>query len=161
MKEPIITLPELVDSAVPGSGQYTAREALAYLDARASHIAEQRAVVRRMQALYDEAVASDSAKGNESQEVTEKIEEALSLSYGRLEREFKTAYTKAPEPPQAVRDGSLLNLLEHFDSFDSDQSGGLSLDESKLSKEVYFKLAPKGELTPERIKAGISIDARP
>lgn len=161
IKEPLITIPELVDPEVPGSGQYSATEALAYLDRRAALIAEQRGVIRRIVAIHEEAVAADVAKGDESPEVTAKIEEALLLSYQRLEREFKAAYSKSPDPPQAVRDGVLLNLLEFFDSYDVDKSGGLSLAESKLSREVYLKLSPSGELTREKIRAGISVRSRP
>lgn len=161
VKEPIITIPELVDPNVKGSGQYTAREALAYLDSRAAHIEEQRQVVRRIVALYQEAVVADEAKGDEDPIITQKIAEGIELSYGRLEREFKAAYSKVTAPPQAIRDVHLLALLEHFASYDTDSNGSLSLTESKLSREVYLKLSPEGELTPEKIRAGISVDSRP
>jgi len=161
LKEPTIAIPELADPEVPGSGEYTAREALAYLDRRAALISEQRQVVRRLIALHEEAVKADEAKGDEEPAVTAKIEEAIDLSCARLQREFKVLYEKSPPPPHIVRDVTLLDLLDNFESYDVDKSGGLSLRESRLSEEVYKKLAEDGELTPEKIKAGISIDSRP
>lgn len=160
-KEPIIAIPDLVDPRVPGSGVYTAREALAYLDRRAALISEQRQIVHRLIATYEEAVTADKAKGDEAPEVTAKIEEGLELSYERLRKEFSVAYEKVPPPPHAVRDASLLDLLENFESYDVDKSGGLSLKESRLSEEVFLKLSEEGELTPEKIKAGISVASRP
>lgn len=161
VSEPIIALPELVDPQVPGSGEYTAREALAYLDRRAAIIQQQREILRRMVRLYEEAVASDAARGKEDPAITAKIDEGLSLQYGRLQREFAQAYKTQPPPPHVVRDASLLDLLNHFDSYDVDRNGSLSLAESKLSPEVYRKLSPEGELTPEKIRAGISVNSRP
>ncbi len=160
-KEPTLTIPELIDPQVPGSGEYTAKEALAYLDRRAAHIADQRQIVRRLIAIHEEAVKSDAAKGDEDPEVTAKIEEAAALSYDRIQREFQVLYDKAPPAPHVVRDASLLDLLDNFDSYDADQSGGLSIKESRLSEEVFKKLAPEGELTPELIKRGISVESRP
>lgn len=160
-KEPTIAIPELVDPRVPGSGEYTAKEALAYLDRRAALIDDQRQIVRRLIAAHEEAVTADKAKGDEAPEVTAKIEEGLELSYARIQKEFESAYGKEPPPPHVVRDASLLDLLENFDSYDVDKSGGLSLKESRLSEEVFVKLAQEGELTPETIKAGISVDSRP
>jgi hypothetical protein len=162
MNEPTIVIPDLVDPQVPGSGEYTAREAMAYLDARAAHIAEQRVILRRLIAVYEEAVRSDASKpDDEAPEVTAKINEATELSYGRLVREFETAFKRVPPPPHVARDTSLLDLLENFASYDIDRSGGLSLKESRLPVEIYRKLAPEGELTPERIKLGISPASRP
>lgn len=161
-KEPTIVIPELVDPQVPGSGEYTAREAMVYLDARAAHIAEQRTIVRRLIAVYDEAVRADAAKpADEDPEVTAKIDEATELSFARLVREFEAAFKKTPPPPHVARDTSLLDLLENFASYDIDRSGGLNLKESRLPEDIYRKLAPEGELTPERIKLGISIASRP
>lgn len=161
LKEPTITIPELVDPKVPGSGEYSPREALAYLDKRAALIAEQREIVRRLIAVYEEAVRADTAKGDEAVEVTAKINEATGLSYERIKREFETVYAVTPPPPSVVRDISLLDLLDNFESYDVDKSGGLSMKESRLSEGVFMKLAPEGELTPERIKLGISVDSRP
>ena len=161
LKEPTIALPELVDPKVPGSGEYTAREALAYLEKRAALITEQREIVQRLIAVHEEAVKADAAKGNESAQVTSKIDEATTLSYKRLQREFKAAYNETPPAPHVVRDASLLDLLENFESYDVDKSGGLSLKESRLAENIFLKLAPEGELTPEQIKTGISVASRP
>jgi hypothetical protein len=161
MQEPTITIPELVDEDVKGSGEYTPQEVLSYLDRHSALIAERRAIVQRVANLYAEAVAAGEAATGEDPAVTAKIEEGYSLSFARLEKEFSAAYAKVPPPPQIVRDVTLKDLYEHFDSYDVDKSGGLSLAESKLSKEVYLKLSPTGELTPEKIKLGISLDERP
>lgn len=160
-EEPTIIIPELVDPDVSGSGEYTAREAIDYLDRRAAIIQEQRNVLRRMVRLYEEAVASDAARGDEDPAITQKIVEGRTLHYGRLRNEFLEAYKRQPPPPHVVRDASLLDLLEHFDSYDVDRNGSLSLAESKLSPEVYKRLSPEGELTPEKIRTGISVDSRP
>lgn len=161
IKEPTITLPELIDPQVPGSGEYTAKEALEYLDRRAALLSEQRRVVRRMLDLHAEAVTADLAKVDEDAAITAKIEDGMRLSYVRLRKEFKALYNQALPAPHVVRDAILLDLLENFPSYDADQSGGLSLKESKLSQEIYDKLSPTGELTREKIKTGISVSARP
>ena len=161
VKDPTITIPELIDPQVPGSGEYTAAEALAYLDRRAALISDQRQIVRRLISLHAEAVTADLAKGDEDPAATAKIEDGVRLSFARLRREFKAVYGKTPPPPHAVRDTALLDLLENFASYDADKSGGLSIKESRLSPEVCEKLYPSGELTEVKIEAGISVASRP